>query len=133
MTDSNTRIVNNRYLHGALWLAQALVAVSFCWAGVMKVATPIAQLALTWPWTGDLPVSAVRLLGWVDLAGGLGVCLPAFWRFKLGLTSLAALGCVFLQICAMVFHAARGEMAVLPVNAVFLAVCTFIAWGRWKR
>lgn len=133
MRSSNNSFSANRLMHGALWLAQALVAISFCWGGVMKLAAPIAQLALTWPWAGDLPVAAVRLLGLIDLAGGIGVLLPALSRIKPGLTSPAAIGCVALQVCAMIFHAARGEFSVLPVNVVLLVLSAFVAWGRWKK
>lgn len=133
MHSSNKLLSGNRLMHGALWLAQGLVAVAFCWGGIMKLATPIGQLALTWPWAGDLPVGAVRLLGMIDLAGGIGVLLPALSRIKPGLTRFAAIGCAALQVCAMVFHAARGEFSVLPVNAVLLVLSALIAWGRWNR
>lgn len=121
-----------RYINIALWIAQLFVAASFGWAGYLKLATPIPQLAAMWPWAGELPVGAVRLLGLIDLAGGIGVLLPALTRIKPWLTVLAAWCCVVLQICAMVFHVSRGEIGVLPVNMVFLVACGFIAWGRGR-
>lgn len=130
MTAARTPFVNSRFINIALWIAQILVAVSFCWAAYLKLAVPVLQLARVWPWAGELPVAAVRLLGLIDLAGGIGVLLPALTRIKPRLVVLAALGCVALQICAMVFHAARGETSVLPVNVVFVVLCGFIAWGR---
>ena len=122
----------SRALNISLWAAQIFIAVSFCVAGAMKLAMPINQLAGIWPWSGELPTAFVRLLGVIDFAGGAGVLLPSLTRVKPGLTVLAALGCVLLQLCAMVFHGSRGESAVLPVNIVFMAVCGFILWGRWK-
>lgn len=133
MDDSSGPIGKKRVLNAALWLAQALVAVSFISGGIMKLAIPIPKLADMWAWTGDLPATAVMLLGVIDIAGGIGVLLPALTRVMPRLTSLAALGCVALQVCAGLFHASRGEMAEVPVNLVFMAICAFIAWGRWKE
>ena len=128
-----THRTESRALNISLWAAQIFIAVSFCLGGLMKLAMPIHQLADIWPWAGELSAVFVRLLGVIDFAGGAGVLLPALTRVKPGLTVLAALGCVLLQLCAMVFHGSRGELAALPVNVVFIAACGFILWGRWKR
>jgi uncharacterized membrane protein YphA (DoxX/SURF4 family) len=136
MSASNTLPASrpgSRALNIGLWGAQVFIAVSFCAAGVMKLAMPIDQLAGMWPWTGELPATFVRLLGAIDFAGGAGVLLPALTRIKPGLTVLAALGCIALQVCAFAFHASRGEFDALPVNVVFFAVSAFIFWGRWKK
>ena len=123
----------NRSLNIALWIAQLLIAVSFCAAAVMKITWPIGQLAAMWPWAGQMPSTLVRLLGVIDLAGGAGVLLPALARIRPGLSVLAAAGCVALQLCALAFHASRGEWAALPVNVVFIALSAFVLWGRgWK-
>jgi hypothetical protein len=121
---------SSRLLNAGLWLAQTLIFLAFAWAGMKKLATPIPELALMWPWAADLPAPFVRSLGLIDLAGGVGVLLPALTRIKPGLTMPAALGCVALQVCAMIFHISRGEIAVLPVNLVFLALLGFIFLGR---
>jgi len=116
-----------------LWVAQALLAATFVWGAYVKLTLPIAQLAAMWPWTGDLPVHLVRLLGMIDLAGGLGVTLPALLRIYPALTLVAARGCAMLQVCAMVFHATRGEFGVLPVNLVLFGLALFIAWGSARN
>lgn len=115
-----------------IWSAQVVVALGFIAGGVIKLVQPIPELAAMWAWTGDLPPAAVRLLGAIDLAGGAGVILPTLLRIKPGMTVLAALGCIALQASAMVFHAARGELADTPVNLVFLSLSAVIFWGRWK-
>lgn len=116
----------------ALWLAQWFVAVSFGAGAAMKLAMPIPELAAIWPWAGDLPVFSVRLLGLIDLAGAVGIVLPALLRWPGKLTASAALGCSALQACAMVFHAMRAEFSALPVNIALLAasVATCIAYAR---
>ncbi|WP_296951622.1 DoxX family protein [uncultured Massilia sp.] len=120
-----------RALPVLLWLAQSFIAISFAWAAWMKLTQPIAQLAAMWPWTGELPAPAVRLLGLVDLAGAVGIVLPALTGIRPGLTVPAAHGCMALQACALLFHASRGEWSVLPVNLVFFAVAAFVA-RQWR-
>jgi hypothetical protein len=122
-----------RRLHLLLWLAQWFIALAFVAGAWLKLTTPIMELAALWPWTGDLPASLVRLLGMIDLAGGLGVVLPALLRMRPQWTVTAAIGCAALQLCAMAFHATRGELAALPVNLVLLGVAAFIVWGRATR
>ncbi|SFT86031.1 DoxX family protein [Paraburkholderia aspalathi] len=114
-------------------MAQAVIFAGFVVIGWIKLSEPIPELAAMWPWTGQLPEIVVRALGVVDIAGGVGIFLPALLRIRPGLTVLAALGCVALQICALVFHAWRGELAVAPVNLIFLALASLVLWGRRAR
>jgi hypothetical protein len=117
----------------SLWVAQALVFMAFCGAGFFKLTTPIPELSAMMPWAGQYSPPFVRFIGLVDLAGGLGILLPALSRIKPGLGVLAALGCSVLQVLAIGFHASRGEFMVLPVNFILLALCLLVLWGRSKR
>jgi hypothetical protein len=38
-----------------------------------------------------------------------------------------------LQVCAIIFHATRGEFAALPLNFILLPLVAYILWGRAKR
>lgn len=77
MPDAINHAAPKPLMNITLWFAQALIALSFCWGGIMKLVTPIPVLADMWPWTADLPVTIVMLLGVIDIAGGVGVLLPA--------------------------------------------------------
>jgi uncharacterized membrane protein YphA (DoxX/SURF4 family) len=116
-----------------LWLAQILLAVAFAMAGAMKAAAPIATLAPQMVWPGDVPAWLVRFIGVSELAGALGLILPAVTRIKPGLTPLAALGLVAVMLLAAVFHIARGEWQALPMNVVLGGLAVFIAWGRTRK
>jgi ABC-type uncharacterized transport system permease subunit len=116
-----------------LWIAQALVFFVFTAAGLTKLFTPIAALSGMMPWTGGVPVAFARFIGLVDIAGGVGILLPALTRIKPGLTVLAALGCTVLQACAIIFHLSRGEAQVTPLNIVLLALSAFVLWGRGRK
>jgi uncharacterized membrane protein YphA (DoxX/SURF4 family) len=119
-----------RALRIGLWAAQIALAFVFISAGFVKLATPIPQLAAMMPWTGQYSETFVRAIALVDLAGGLGILLPALTRILPRLTVLAALGCAVLQVIALVFHLSRGEAAVTPLNVVLLALSLFVLWGR---
>ncbi|MEK1930772.1 MAG: DoxX family protein [Pararhizobium sp.] len=99
----------------------------------MKFLMPVDQLAAMWVWPGQVPAWFLRSMGVIDFAGGVGVLLPALARIRPGLTVLASLGCVLLQIAAMIFHLSRGDAPVIPLNIILLALSAFILWGRGNR
>ena len=105
----------------------------FCDAGLMKLLMPVAAIAKIWPWTGQVPVHFLRFLGGIELAGAIGILLPALTRILPQLTVLAALGCAVLQVLAIGFHISRGEIAETPFNFFLLALCVFVLWGRYRK
>lgn len=122
-----------RALRIGLWIAQVLIFAAFASAGLVKLLTPIPQLAAMMPWAGQYSEPFVRFIGLVDLAGGIGILLPALTRILPRLTVLAALGCSVLQVFALVFHISRGEAAVTPLNIVLLGLALFVLWGRGRK
>ncbi len=114
----------------ALWTVQVLLFVLFAGTGIWKLTTPVPALAAKFPWMGDVSPAFLRLTAVVDLLGGLGVLLPTLTRVRPGLTVLAALGCALFQLCAIIFHVARGEAANTPFNFLLVALSVFVFWGR---
>ena len=122
-----------RTLRIGLWTAQALICFVFTSAGLVKLLTPIPQLAEMMPWAGQYSEGFVRVIGLIDLAGGIGILLPALTRILPRLTVVAAFGCTVLQVFALVFHFSRGEAAVTPLNFVLLALALLVLWGRGRK
>ena len=117
-----------------LWVAQALLALLYAVAGYSKLFTPIADLAVMMAWAPTLPEWLVRFIGIAEIAGALGLILPAATRILPWLTPLAALGLSVIQVLAIGLHAMRGETAMtLPVNLVLLGLALFVLWGRWRK
>jgi len=117
-----------------LWVAQVFVALMFCYSGYLKLATPLpdlAEMGMLWP--SEVSPVFLTSIGLIDLAGGIGILLPALTRIMPRLTVYAAIGCSALQVCAIIFHAMRGELAVLPFNFILLALALFVFWGRSKK
>ncbi|MBE1875551.1 DoxX family protein [Myceligenerans pegani] len=132
-TTATTPTAPPRALDVTLWIAQGLLALMLIGSGLFKLLTPLAQLAETFPWAGDVAPGVVYAAAAFDILGGLGVLLPSLTRIAPQLTVLAALGCVALLATAAVFHFSRGEGADTPINFVLIALALFVAWGRRSR
>ena len=133
MTNSAATSGRNWWSIG-LWVVQVLLALAFGAAGVMKAFTPIVDISTQMAWVAATPDWLVRFIGFAEIAGALGMILPAATRILPWLTPLAALGLTVIQVLAIGLHATRGETAMtLPVNLVLLALSLFVAWGRWRK
>src|SRR5512147_967589 len=99
----------------ALWAAQVLLALVFGMAGAMKLFTPIAELAKNGAWMQDW-AGLIRFIGLSEVAGAIGVLLPALTRIKPKLTGAAAIGLLAVMVLATGFHLARGEAAHTPLT-----------------
>ncbi len=119
-------------LHITLWVLQVLLGVMMAMAGVMKATQPVAELATNMVWVSSVPVALLRFIGISELAGGLGLILPAATRIRPALTPLAALGLAIIQVLALPFHVSRDEMFAVPINVVLFVLLAFVAWGRHR-
>jgi putative oxidoreductase len=124
---------DSKLLNISLWSAQVVLGALFAMAGLTKATRPIAELAVRMNWAADMPEALVRFIGVSELAGGIGLVLPALTRIRPGLTPLAAAGLVTIMGLAAVFHAVRGEGVGIVVNLVLGGVALFIAWGRYRK
>jgi len=136
MTFENTvsTASNGRGWTIGLWVGQIALAGMFGMSGYMHAFTPVEALAqMGMGWTLDAPLALVRFIGFAELAGAIGVLLPALTRILPLLTPLAALGFSVIQALAIGVHLSRGEFAVVPMNLVLLAIALFVAWGRTRK
>jgi len=133
-TTSNKSTANPRKgLSIALWISQILLAVMFGMAGFMKTTQPIDQLSAMLPFVAQMPEGLVRFIGASELAGALGLILPAATRVLPMLTPLAATGLVVIMVLASCFHVSRGEISHLPVTIILGSLAAFVAWGRFAK
>jgi uncharacterized membrane protein YphA (DoxX/SURF4 family) len=117
----------------AFWVVQVLLGVAFAVGGATKAFQPVAQVAMTAAWAADIPVALLRVIGLAELAGGIGLVLPALTRIRPALTPLAATGLVTIMTFAVVFHLVRGEFSLVPFNLVLGGLAAFVAWGRFRK
>ena len=109
-----------------LWVAQALLALLFLFAGVSKLVLPIEAMAGPVAFPGWF----LRFIGMAETFGAIGLILP--WLFKIcpELTPLAAAGLVIIMIGATVVTliGGLGPGALMPFAAGALAA--WVAYGR---
>ena len=122
-----------RALHVSLWLAQLLLAAAFLLVGHTHAIAPIEVAVARAPWVASLPVALVRFIGVAELAGALGILLPAATRIRPTLTPLAAAGLATMMALAIPFHLVRGETSAIVLNLVLGSLAAFVAWGRTRR
>jgi uncharacterized membrane protein YphA (DoxX/SURF4 family) len=115
----------------ALWIVQALLALAFGMAGLMKITQPKDKLAAQMGWVEDFAPNAVKGIGVLELLGAIGLILPLLTGILPWLTPLAAVGLVLTMIGAIVTHLRRGESQMAVVNLVLLALAAFVAYGRF--
>ena len=113
-----------------LWLAQILLALAFLAAGVMH-AFRYEQARGQMPWVSAIPRGQVRIIGFFEILGAIGLILPAVTGVLPWLTPLAAVGLALMMTFAIVFHVTRGEGRNAAGNALLLAVAVFVAVGRY--
>jgi putative oxidoreductase len=116
-----------------LWIVQLLLAAAFGMAGVMKLTSPIDELAAAMVWPGDIPAALVRFIGATELLGAIGLVLPSVTRIKPVLTPLAACGLAIIMLLAAIFHVVRGEFSALLINGALGGLAVLVAWGRFRR
>jgi len=124
-----------RALHATLWLVQVLLAAVFILVGYTHAAAPIEVAVARAPWVASLPVPLVRFIGVAEVAGALGLLLPALARIQPWLTPLAAGGLATMMVLAVPFHLTRGETEAVLVNLGLGSLAVLVAWGRarWAR
>ena len=49
------------------------------------------------------------------------------------LTTYAAIGLAVVMLFATIFHIVQGEVSVIAMPIVFMAMAIFVAWGRGKK
>jgi hypothetical protein len=119
-----------RAMNVTLWAAQLLLAALFSLVGYTHAAAPIEVAIQRAPWVASLPVALVRFIGVAELAGAIGVILPAATRIRPGLTPLAAAGLATMMALAAPFHLLRGEASAVIINLVLGSLALLVAIGR---
>ncbi len=117
----------------ALWIVQVLLGVAFFGAGFTKIITPYADLLANpqMAWVESLQPWMIQVIGVLEVAGALGLILPAVTRILPILTPLAGVGLALTMIGAAILHIVRGEFGPLVPNFVLMALALFVAYGRF--
>ena len=113
----------------AIWAASLALAVIVVAAGLEKLLVPYRQLKARRPWVADADWRAVKALGLAEVAGGIGVIVPALTGIARPLTPIAAACLAMLMVGALAVetkHHRSAQGLVLPLSTLVLAVAVGI-------
>lgn len=122
---------NTKFKTLITWVLQILSAASLTYGGLMKLVTPVDQLAQIWPWVSQVPSQLLWGTAIVDLLGAVGIVLPKLFQIKPQLSRWTAYGILGLMLSAIIFHVVRDEVKVIGFN-IFLMILTLILLKLWK-
>lgn len=118
-------------MHRTTWALQIFLGIYFFATGIIHLVVPEGLPDLI-SWMYDLSTPVHWIAGLAEIAGGLGLVLPAATRIAPRLTPLAATGLVLLMLSAAVWHAGRGELRSIIGNLVVAALLAFVAYVRTR-
>jgi uncharacterized membrane protein YphA (DoxX/SURF4 family) len=118
----------------ALWVAQALLALAFLAVGfnhAFKIENMKPMRGMGW--INRVPARLMTFIGFAEMAGGIGVLVPAITGILPWLTPLAAAGLALIMLLAAIFHIPhrQTEGRNIVTNLILLALAAFVAYGRW--
>ncbi|HEY7106132.1 MAG TPA: DoxX family protein [Acidimicrobiia bacterium] len=115
-----------------MWIVAGLLSVVFVVSGTAKLFVPKKKLASVplGGWTENADARFVKGLGVLELLAAAGLILPAALDIAPVLAPLAAVGVALLMVGAMITHFRRHEPYGVMLNAAYLAMAVFLAWGR---
>ncbi|HVS61536.1 MAG TPA: DoxX family protein [Gemmatimonadaceae bacterium] len=73
-------------------------------------------------WSKDFRPEHIRLIGFLEMTGGVGLIVPPFWPSLTMLTPLAAVGIALYMSGAMAIHLRRSEYLHMAGILIFFLV-----------
>lgn len=113
----------------AYWVLAGILAVLYLMAGSQKVyKSKETLLDAGLAWAKSFPAWAIKAIGALEIAGAVGLLMPALTKTSTLLAPLAALGLALLQVGAVVLHLRRGETNIIAMNIVLLLMAAAATW-----
>jgi hypothetical protein len=114
----------------ALWVAQGFAALVFILTGALKVVIPKEKLSEKMHWAATWPPGRIKLLGLAEVAGAIGLVLPAALHIAPWLVPISAVCLALLMLGALHTHR-RSHESFVPA-LVLVLVCMAVAVGRFR-
>jgi hypothetical protein len=112
----------------AYWIVAGLLALTYLYAGGLKMLRSKDQLRPMMGWVDALPLGLVRTIGVLEVLGALGMILPPLIGTANGVALAAAAGLVMIQIGGISLHLRRGEARLIGFNIFLLALAGVTIW-----
>ena len=118
-----------------LWTLQILLAFAFAGSGSLKLFKPGADLRADprMGWASDFSDTQVKLIGVAEVAGAVGLIVPAATGIAVVLTPVAAASLAGLMAGAAIVHVGRNEPPLVPLVLGMLALAVAVLRFRQRR
>ena len=114
-----------------VWVVQVLLGLMFLFAGVSKALRPREELRKQMGWVEDFSAGQVKVIGLIEVLGGLGVILPSWTGIAPVLAPIAATGLALDMVLAALVHMRRKEYQMVGVHAARFLLAVFVAVMRF--
>jgi uncharacterized membrane protein len=112
---------------------QGVLGLLLTVGGIVKLTLPYARYSniRAVAWAKDFKPVHIRVIGVLELSGGIGLLVPLFVPSLTMLAPLAAVGIALYMAGAMATHLRRSEYPHMVGNLmVFLVPALLVAYGR---
>jgi uncharacterized membrane protein YphA (DoxX/SURF4 family) len=119
-------------MENTIIIIQALIGLLQIVGGVTKLFLPYARYTSisAVAWSKEFKPAHLRLLGVLELSGGIGLIVPLFVPSLAILAPLAAVGLALYMSGAIAIHLRRSEYPqIVGILIVFLVPALFVAYG----
>jgi hypothetical protein len=120
-------------MNTSITVVQVLLGLLFTVGGLLKLIIPYAKYTKlpTVGWSNDFKPWHIKLIGVLEVSGGVGLIVPLFLPSLTMITPLAAVGIALYMSGAMATHLRRSEYLYMVGNLLFfLGPALFVAYGK---
>jgi hypothetical protein len=114
-----------------IWIIQGVLAAIFLLAAIKKIITQKQKLIDEKQIDPDGSALPIRLLGFVEILGVIGIILPKLIGILPILTSLAAIGFSIVMVGAFVIHYKKKNYKILPFWVLIFILSLIVAYFRF--
>ena len=114
---------------------QVVLTLIFTGGGLTKLTLPYARFTKLpfQAWANDFKPQHIRLIGVLEVSGGVGLIVPLFLPSLTMLIPLAAVGLALVMAGAMATHLRRAEYLNMVGNLIPIGLALFVAYGMLVR
>ena len=110
-----------------IWILKGVISVIFTFTGFFKIFLPKAKLlAKGMKGLTDLDEDQIRVVGFLEVLGVVGLILPALLNINPAISAIAAL-CLSMTMVVAGWINYRLKLSVIP-NIIIFIICILIAY-----
>jgi|GEM_PF-538040 len=116
-----------------IWIFQILLALWFTMPAYLKLTTPKEKMIENKQLPPDGNPIPIRVLGFLELLGIIGIIVPRLTGTLTILTPITAVCFAIVMVGAFVVHINKQEYKVLPLIALAFVLSLVVAWFRFSE